>query len=264
LSEAEFRTAITVGEAEGVVEEEAAEMLHNVFEFGNRPVREIMIPRTDVMSVASGTTLAAFLEKYVEAPVSRFPVHDGTLDEVKGILSAKDVLMAIAKGTLKKDDTIDSLLRPPYFTPESKPISQLFVEMKDRNCRMATVVDEYGGTSGMVSMTQIIEEIVGPVGNEFTLDDEEYEVIDEHTFRIDGSMPVDEINEEMHLNLPEGEYQTAAGFILHLLNRIPKPGENLKYRSLRIVVSKMRGPKIEEIMITREKNIQDDHTRNDS
>ena len=253
LSEAEFHTAIEVGQEEGVVEEKAAEMLHNVFEFGNRPVREVMVPRPEVVAMERGSRMAAFLEQYAKYPLSRFPVYQDSMDKVVGILSAKDVLMAIAKGTVKMDETVDSLARPPYFVPETKTISDLFVEMRDNNYHMAVVVDEFGGTAGVVSLTRLIEEIVGPVGDEISGAQREYEVIDEHTFQIDGSMRVEEVNEEMGLGLPEGDYETVAGFILHLIGRIPKQGEQLKYHNLKVVITRMRGLKIEEILVTREK-----------
>ncbi len=256
ISTAEFHTAIEVGEAEGVVEEKAAEMLHNVFEFGNRPVREVMIPRPDVVSVEKGTILAGFLEKYALSPLSRYPVYDGNMDNVVGILSIKEVLMAMARGTANNDTLVDDLLRPAYFTPATKPINQLFVEMKENNYRMAIVVDEFGGTAGAVSLTQLVEEIVGPVGDELARADKDYEAIDEFTFQIDGGMRLDEANEEMNLGLPEGEYETVAGFVLHLIGRIPKQGEQLKYRGLKIVITRMRGHKIEEILVTREKSLK--------
>ena len=253
ISTEEFHTAIEVGEAEGVVEEKAAEMLHNVFEFGNRPVREVMIPRPDVVSVEKGTTLAGFLDKYALSPLSRYPVYDGNMDNVVGILSIKEVLMAMAKGTVNRESLVDDMLRPAYFTPETKAINQLFVEMKENNYRMAIVVDEFGGTAGAVSLTQLVEEIVGPVGDELARADKDYEAIDESTFQIDGGMRVDEANEEMDLGLPEGEYETVAGFVLHLMGRIPKQGEQLKFHGLKIVITRMRGNKIEEILVAREK-----------
>lgn len=254
MSEEEFHTAIEIGEKEGVVEEDAAEMLHNVFEFGNRPVREVMIPRPEVIGIEHGTTLAGFLERYAENPLNRYPVYEGNMDFVVGILSIKDVLMAQAKDAVSKDSLIDSLIRPAYFTPETKPISQLFVEMKDSNYRMAIVVDEFGGTAGVVSLTQLVEEVVGPVGDELRNDDKDYEMIDERTFQVDGGMRIEEVNEEMGLGLPEGDYETIAGFILYLMGRIPKQGENIKYHQLKLVITHMKGPKIEEVLITREKD----------
>ncbi len=257
ISEAEFRTAITVGEAEGVVGERAAEMLHNVFDFGNRPVREVMVPRPEVIFIEHGSTLADFLKLFAQYPLTRFPVYHEKRDNVVGILSVKDVLMAQATGTITSDSLIDEMVRPAYFTPETKRISELFVEMKDNNFRMAVVVDEFGGTAGIVSLTRLVEEIVGPVGDELAETEKDYEVIDEYTFQIDGGMRVEEVNQEMGLGLPEGDYETVAGFVLHLLGRIPKQGEQLKYRDFKLVITKMSGVKIEEVLVTKEKVIKE-------
>jgi putative hemolysin len=253
VSEEEIRTMITVGHREGTVEEAEAEMLHKVFEFGDRPVGEVIVPRPEVVSVEKGTTLADFLAIYAESPMSRFPVYEENMDNVVGILSVKDVLMAIGKDTVNSEGTIDDLIRPAYFTPETKRISELFAEMRDKNYRMCVVVDEYGGTAGVVSLSRLMEEIVGPVGDELAAAEKEYEVVDEYTFQIDGGMRIEEANEELGLKLPEGDYETVAGFVLGLLGRIPKQGQQLRYKNLKIVITKMRGLKIEEILVTKER-----------
>ena len=161
--------------------------------------------------------------------------------------------MGLAKGNINNDSLIDELIRPAYFTPETKRINELFAEMQDKNYRMAVAVDEYGGTAGIVSLSGLVEEIVGPVGDELATVEKEYEVINEHTFQIDGSMRVDEANEEMNLQLPEGDYETVAGFVLHLLGHIPRQGEQLRYKGMKLVITKMRGLKIEEILLTKER-----------
>jgi putative hemolysin len=253
VSEEEIRTMITVGHKEGTVEEAEAEMLHKVFEFGDRPVSEVLVPRPEVVSVEKGTTLAEFLAIYSESPIARFPVYEENMDNVVGILSIKDVLMALAKGTVTNESPIDELIRPAYFTPETKRISELFTEMRDKNYRMSIVVDEYGGTAGIVSLSRLMEEIVGPVGDELAAAEKDYESINEYTFQIDGNMRIEEANEEMGLELPEGDYETVAGFVLHLLGRIPKQGQQLKYKGLKMVITKMKGHKIEEILLTKEK-----------
>ena len=253
VSEAEIRTMISVGHKEGTVEKEEAEMLRNVFDFGNRPVREAIVPRTEVVWVEKGTKLADFFNIYAESPLSRFPVYEENMDNVVGILSVKDVLMALAKGAVTNDSTIDGLIRPAYFTPEIKRISEVFAEMREKNYRMAVVVDEYGGTAGIVSLSRLVEEVVGPVGDEFAEAEKEYEAIDEHTFQVDGGMRIEEANEEMGLELPEGDYETVAGFVLHLLGHIPRQGERLRYKGLKLVITRMRGMKIEEILLTKEK-----------
>ena len=228
-------------------------MLHNVFEFGDRPVSEVMIQRPEVVFVEKGSRLSDFLTLYSESPLSRFHVYGGNRDDVVGILSIKDVLMAHAKGKINDESPIDELIRPAYFTPKNKLISKLFIEMRDNNQHMAVVVDEFGGTAGVVSINKLIEEIVGPVGDEMGGMDKDFEVINDYTFQVDGGMRVEDANEEMALSLPEGDYETVAGFILHLMQRIPKQGEQLRYKDLKLVITRMRGVKIEEVLVTREK-----------
>ena len=256
VSDEEIRTMISVGHKEGTVEEAEAEMLHKVFDFGDRPVREIVVPRPEVVCIEQGSTVADFLTLYAESPLSRFPVYQENMDNVVGILSVKDVLMALAKDTVTKESTIDDLIRPAYFTPETKRISELFIEMRDKNYRMAVVVDEYGGTAGIVSLSRLVEEIVGPVGDEFAEAEKEYEAINEYTFQVDGGMRIEEVNEEMGLELPEGDYETVAGFVLHLLGHIPRQGEQLRYKGLKLIITKMRGMKIEEILLTKERHAE--------
>ena len=250
----DFRTMISVGHKEGTVEEEEAEMLHKVFEFGNRPVSEVMVPRTEVVWVEKGTKLSDFLNLYAQSPLSRFPVYEDNRDNIVGILSVKDILMAQAKGTISDEGVIDDLIRPAYFAPETKRVSELFAEMRDKNYRMTVVVDEFGGTAGIVSLSGLMEEIVGPVGDELAAIQKEYETINEYTFQIEGGMRVEQANEEMGLNLPTGDYETVAGFVLNLLGRIPKQGEQLRYKGLKIVITEMRGMKIEKIVVTKERH----------
>jgi len=255
--EEEIRTMISMGHKEGTVEEEEAEMLHKVFEFGNRPVREVMVPRTEVIWVTRGTKMADFLSLYAQNPLSRFPVYEDNVDNIVGILAVKDILMAQAKGNFNNEDTIDDLIRPAYFTPETKRVSELFAEMRDKNFRITVVVDEFGGTAGIVSLSGLMEEIVGPVGDELAAIEKDYETINEYTFQVDGGMRVEEANDEMKLNIPEGDdYETIAGFVLDLLGHIPKQGEQLKYKSFKIVITEMRGMKIEKIRLIKEKHAE--------
>ncbi|MFH1381561.1 MAG: hemolysin family protein [Chloroflexota bacterium] len=253
VTEEEIRAMISAGWREGTVETEAAEMLHNVFDFADRPVHDVMVPRPEVVFVESGTTIGDFLALYIQNPLSRFPVYQETRDNIIGILSIKDVLMALAKGTISNESSIDDLVRPAYFTPETKPISELFTEMRDHNYHMAVAVDEFGGIAGVVSLSRLIEEVVGPVGDELAGLDRDYEVINDYTFQIDGGMRIEEANEEMKLALPEGDYETIAGFILYLLGRFPRQGEQLRYKDLKFIITKMHKRKIEQVLLTKEK-----------
>jgi len=250
----EIRTMISVGHKEGTVEEAEARLLHKVFEFGDRPADEVMVPRPEVVAIEQGSRLSDLLALYADSPMSRFPVYVENMDNVAGVLSVKDVLMALARGTAGEASTIDDLVRPPYFAPESKHINELFAEMRDQNYRMAVIVDEYGGTAGIVTLTRLVEEIVGEVGDELAGVEKDYEIINEYTFQIDGSMRIDEVNEEMELDLPEGEdYETVAGFILSLLGHIPRRHEQLRYKGLKMVITEMKGLKIEKILLTNER-----------
>lgn len=248
----EIRTMITVGNEEGSVEKEEAQLLHNVFDFGDRPVREVMVPRPDVVCIEQGSKINDFLALYAESPMSRMPVFKENMDNVIGIITDKEVLVGLAKGSVTKDSLVDELTRKAYFAPETRHISKLFHEMRNHNNRMAIIVDEYGGTAGIVSVTRMVEEIVGEFRDELESEDKDFEVINEYTFQVDGSMRIDEVNEETELELPEGDYETVAGFILSRLGHIPNQGEQLRYKSLKMVITKMRGVKIEEILIVKE------------
>lgn len=252
VSEEEIRTMISVGREEGTVEEAEAEMLHKVFDFGDRSVREVMTPRPEVAWVEEGTKLADFLAIYAEAPHTRFPVCRDNIDNVVGVLWIKDVLMAQAKGSLNEGSTIDELVRPVYFVPETKRIAQLFAEMQSQGHRLVVAVDEYGVTSGIVTLEQLVGEIVGEVGDGLIGAAREFEYIDERTIQIEGSMRVEEANEELGLELPHGDYDTVAGFFLSLVGHIPVEGEQVRYDGLKLVVTQMRGLKIEKILVTRE------------
>jgi putative hemolysin len=250
----EIQHMIAVGRRAGTVEEHEASLLHKVFEFSERPVYEVMVPRPEVTAVPEGSSIGDFLKVYMEKPMSRFPVYRENMDNVVGTLAVKDVLMALAKGGADETAMIDELVRPAYFAPDSKHIDDLFAEMRDKNYRMAVVVDEYGGTAGIVTLTRLVEEIVGEVGDELAGIEKDYQVINEYTFQIDGSMRIDEANEEMKLGLPEGEdYETVAGFVLSVLGHIPRRHEQLRYDGLKVVITEMKGLKIEKVLLTKER-----------
>lgn len=252
VSAEDIQAMISTGHKEGTIEEPEAEMLSNVFDFGDRPVSEVLVPRPEIVGVEKGSSVAKFFSIYAQSPLSRFPVYEENLDNIIGILSVKDVMMGLAQGTINADSLVDDLVRPAYFVPESKNIGELFAEMRSKNYRMAVVIDEYGGTAGIVTLSRLMEEIVGPVGDELAMAEREYEAISENTYQIDGSMRVEEANEELNLNLPLGDYETIAGFIMNRLGRIPRQGQQLREGNLKFVVSKMRGFKIEEVLVTKE------------
>lgn len=252
VSEEEIRTMITVGRTEGTVEEAEATMLHSVFEFGDLPVHDIMTPRADIVWVEKGTTLDAFLQTYASATHTRFPVYENKPDQVCGMLSIKDVLLALAEHRLTGEDPIDSLIRPVTIVPDSKKIGQLFRELQSSGNQMAVVVDEWGGIDGMVTLEKLVEQIVGQIGDELLRQAVEYQTIDERTYEVDGDMRIEDANEMLSLSIPEGDYETLAGFMLEKLGRIPKEGNELRWENLRLIVKQMRNLRIEKIRVIKE------------
>ena len=252
FTEEEIKTAISIGMEEGAVEEEEAEMLENVFRFGDRQVREVMTPRTEIVQLESGATLRQFLSIYRDHSHTRFPVFEGDMENVVGILPVKDVVMALAREDVTDDTPVTGLLRPVVFVPETKLVGQLFREMRGAGNQMVMAVDEYGGIAGLVTLKRLIEEIVGPVGEEGRQPEVEYEAIDDNTYHVDGGMQIDEANEELRLGLPRGDYNTVAGFILEALGRIPVEGDHFHHDGLRLEVTHVRGMRIEKVMVTRE------------
>ena len=253
VTEEEIRTMINVGKEEGVVAEAEARMLDKVFQFGDHPVREAMLPRTSVVWIEKGTTMGDFLKVYADTPHTRFPVYEDSPDNAVGGLYIKDVLLAQAKGEINEDSTIDSITRPLIFAPETKRIGVLFKEMQASNNQMAVVVDEYGGIAGVVTLRELLSQLVGRFGDEFDREPQEFQAVDEHTYDIDGNMRVEEVNEETGMNLPSGDYETIAGLVLHRLGHVPKEGEQFRYHDLKFTVKEMRNLKIEKLRITKER-----------
>lgn len=239
----------SIGEEQGTVLEMEREMVHKVFEFGQRQVREVMIPRPDIVSVEVGTTLNGLLETFTASSHSRFPVYRDELDNVIGFVSIKDVLLALGEGPRLRQSSLGALVRPTIFVPETKQVSELFHQMRTQHVQIAIVIDEYGGTAGMVTLEELVEEIVGRLTDEWVTEALMVE-IDEHTVQVDGLMRIDEVNRELGIELPQDDdYDTVAGFILCQLRRVPKQGEGLRYGDLNITVQEMKGPKIEQVLI---------------
>ena len=224
----------------------------NALEFVDRPVNEVLTPRTDITWAEKGITVKEFLDIYREDPHSRYPVYDGTIDNVVGVLNIKDLLMAQASNGLKLEDSIDNLIRPAYFTPETKHLGDLLSEMRDDNYGMVIVVDEYGGVAGVVTQRQLTGEIVGSLGDELADAEQDIVTINANTFEIDSGLRIDDANEELQLGLPTGGYETIAGFVLSHLGRIPKQNEQLRYKNITFHILEMRGLRIEKIRVIKE------------
>ena len=250
ISQEEFRTAIALGEAEGVWERDEAEMLHKVIKFADRLVREVMVTRTEIIGIEENMKLADFLPIYAQSSSSHFPIYQGSIDNIVGILVAEDILKEQAKKKIDENTPVSSLLRPAYFVPETKRVGNLLAEMQARRQQTAVIVDEFGGTAGLVTLQQLAEEIVGRAAEELP-GEKEVEAIDEKTFEVDAGMRIDEVDEELDLNLPPGDYETLAGFILYTLGHIPRQGEEIKFPNFKLTVKEMKGVKIERVLVTK-------------
>ena len=245
----EIRLLATIGEQQGTVLEMEREMVHKVFEFGQRQAREVMIPRPDIVGLDIDTSVKDVLETFTCSSHSRFPVYSGDLDHVVGFVSVKDLLSAMANEALMAGSDLRLLVRPTILVPETKSVGQLFHEMRTQRIQIAIVIDEYGGTAGMVTLEELAEEIVGRLTDEWVTEPCLVR-IDENTAQIDGLMRIDELNRELGISLPEDDsYDTIAGFVLCQLRRIPEEGEKLSRANCELTVQEMKGPKIEKLLI---------------
>lgn len=247
----ELRMLIDIGEAEGTVRQPLGRMLQNVLEFGQRKVNEVMTPRPEIVAVQQDTPLESLLRTFADSKHARFPVYGGDLDEVVGFVSVKDVLMALSQDSSAIHRPVKGIMRQAMLVPESKRVGTLFSEMRAQKVQLAVVIDEYGGTAGLVTLEELMEEIVGRVSDELVQQEPPIRRVAEGRVRVDASLRVDEINEELGLYLPESDlYETVAGLILLQLGHVPREGETCKAGTAELTVERMKGPKIEEVMIT--------------
>lgn len=251
-SSEELRLLVEESGEAGVLDEQAQEMLINVFSFGNRPAYQAMIQRTEVITVDSDTTVRTFLDRFATSGHTRFPVlGPGGVDDVQGIVSAKDLLLTLRAGELDFEGPIGSFVRPAFFTPETKHVGDLLREMRDRQHRMAILIDEYGGMAGLVTLEDLIEEIIGDIDDNKQDPDDNPQQIDDYTTVVEGQMRVEDANGELHLAIPTGDYETLAGFILSKIGRLPSTGDSISHESIRLTVIEMQGPRIKRVEITR-------------
>jgi CBS domain containing-hemolysin-like protein len=234
----------------GVLEAGQEEMLRKVFQFGDRQVSEVMVPRNEVVGVEQDATIQDLLRLFSEASHARFPVYHEDLDEVVGIAQIKDVLLALAGDPARAAAPLGPLVRPALFVPETAPVADLLARMRATRNQMAIVLDEYGGTAGIVTMEELVEEIVGQMSDELVLAEASFVRLDDRTVEIDAQLRVDEANDRLNLDLPQGEdYETVAGLVLYRLQHIPAQGEELRVGELALKVTEMRGNRIEKVQI---------------
>jgi len=243
----EIKTILSMGEEQGVIEEEEREMIHSIFEFGETIVREVMTPRPDMQSIDSKENIRSAVEVFAAKKHSRIPVHEGSIDNITGIVYAKDLFLY-----LDKDVTAGEIARPALFVPEGKKLDELLHQMQGAKTHIAIVVDEYGGTSGLVTMEDLIEEIVGEIQDEFDKEEKTVEFIDDNTAIVDGRLSIADTNERLErldVRFPEGDYDTIGGFIFVKLGKLPAVGNRLRYENYEITVEKILKRRITRIRI---------------
>lgn len=256
ITEEEIRMMINVGEENGVLNETEKEMIDGIFEFDNTLAKKVMTPRTNVFSIDINTPIDEMVDEILEEQYSRIPIFDDTRDNILGILYMKDLFTEILKKD-KSDITIKKLLRPAYFVPETKNIDILFRELQKSKNHMAILVDEYGSFSGIVTIEDLIEEVMGNIFDEHDEDFEYNEFIqklDNNTYIVNGLVSIDEINEKLNLKLPEEHFDTIGGFVIDLIGNIPDEGEEsvVEYGEIIFKVEKIIGRRIELLKICKQ------------
>ena len=222
VTEEEIRMMVDVGEEKGSIKEEERELINNVFEFNDKVLSEIMIHRKDIYAIDINSDIDNILKELDEYKYSRIPVYEENIDNIVGMLFIKDLLANVNK---KEKVKIAKIIREPYFVSENKPIDELFRDLQKNKHQLAIVLDEYGGTAGLVTMEDIIEELVGNIFDEYDEEEKEFEKIDDNTFLISGSVSIHDLRKILGVEIPEGEYDTLSGYLIELLGRIPSDDE---------------------------------------
>ena len=247
-SEAELRMLLQRSTAEGELEQEEQEMLYKVFDFADKEAKDVMVPRPEVVALAADLPPEECLRAVLESPYTRYPVYRETPEHIIGVLHLRDLLNAMNERGIAAVE-VEEILRQPYIVPETKDIAALLTEFRRTNQHMAIVVDEYGDMEGIVTLEDVLEEIVGEIEDEFDLPDESIEQLDEHRIRIDGTFPIDDFNEQFEKSLPIEDYHTMGGFVFGLLGRAPEPGDVLEGDGLRFKVVDLEGSRIERLEV---------------
>ena len=259
VTEEEILMMVDVGGEKGVIEESERDMIANIFEFGDTTASEVMTHRTEVTAVEDIDTVGDVVQIALEEGFSRIPVYHEDIDNIVGIVYVKDLLKFVGEGN-SRSISVTEIMRPAYFIPKGKRLDNLFSEMTERKVQMAVVVDEYGGTSGVITMEDLIESIVGNIQDEYDNEDEDISRVSDNCFTVDGSTPVDEINDLIGFELPEGDYDTIAGYMLAQLEHIPAPNEHptLKVGGATFTVERVEDRRISKIMIMVDPVVQED------
>ena len=253
ITEEDLITLIDAGKDEGVIEEEEKEMIRNIFEFGDTMVKEVMIPRVDMACISSDTKLGSILKLIKKMGHSRIPVFEETIDNIIGILYAKDLLGIYEQWyTSKEKFDLKEIIREAYFVPENKKIDELLDIFRKDRIQIAIAIDEYGGTVGLITMEDVVEEVVGEIIDEYDKEIKLYEMIEGNTVIADAIISIDKINEILNITIPENDFETLGGFIFDLLGRVPKKGEKIKYHNLKIIIEQVVKNRIRRVKIIKE------------
>jgi CBS domain containing-hemolysin-like protein len=249
LSEAELRMLLSRSSQEGEIEHEEQQMIDKVFVFGDKEAADVMVPRPEVVAVSITLPPEQALASVLESPYTRYPVYRETLDDVIGVLHVRDLFSAMHERGLASVK-LEELLRPAYVVPETKDLATLLQDFRRTNSHFAIVVDEYGGMAGIVTLEDLIEEIVGEIEDEFDVAEEQIEQIDDDTYRLDGMFPIDEFNGRFGTDLPDEDFHTVGGFVFGQLGRAPEVGDDVSYDGLQFDVLEVDGSRIEKMAVT--------------
>lgn len=253
VTEDEIKMMVEEASAQGEIEEEEMEMIQSVFELGDTTAKEIMIPRLDIVAISINTPLASVLDSVLAHGMSRIPVYEENIDRIVGLVHTKDLLVLLHEQ--KMDTPLKEIIRPAYFIPGSKKIDEMLREMQKEKVAMAIVVDEYGGTDGLVTMEDIIEEIVGEITDEYDKDLSPVQKLEDGSFLVDAKTNIEDVNDQLDINLPTEEFETIGGYIYGFTGHIPKTGETIHVDSITITVEKVLRQRITQVKIR--KNVDD-------
>ena len=245
----EIHELMDEGQAKGIITNEESHMVSGVLDLKETKAHSIMIPRTEISSAPINSTLGEIIELVADCGHTRIPIHNDNIDEIAGILHAKDLLKLWGKDPLIKIPT--DILRDPYYAPETRKIGDLLRDLKRDKTHMAIVTDEYGGTAGIITVEDIIEEIVGEIMDEHDSDDPMLEIINDKSILVDARLEIENLEEHLNVTFPKGEFESVGGFIIHLLGRIPDVKEKISFEDLEITVQKADQRKIDKVLITR-------------
>ncbi len=245
LSEDGLRFLLHVSDEEAIIEDEEKEMIASIFEFSDKLVREVMVPRIDVAAVSCDTPMLQALEVILKAGHSRIPIYRDTIDNIQGVLYAKDLLKYLRDS--RTDTPISRVTRPAYFIPESKKVDELLQELQQRKVHMAIVVDEYGGTAGLVTIEDLLEEIVGEIQDEYDAEEPTVEALNSHEYLFDARVPIDEVNKLLGVELPDEGGDTLGGFIYSQLGKVRALGDRVEYENVTVEVLSVNGRRIKQV-----------------